>query len=500
MSENPDQWEEMLRAVLGNEAADRMIEQMRSQGIDPGAQMSEMMNPANFNQIVNQVRAMLGSSGDGPVNWKVGEQVARETIQRDHLDTLTAAEGDRARMCLQTANLWLDPATDIDPCMGPNQAWSRLDWLAHTLATFKRLTEPVGENVARAFTEVIREQMEYAPEEIRGLFGGDSSQMMAGILSSLLGMQYGAGLAELATISFGTADAGLPLVEGETAALVPANVAEFAKDLEAEPDEVILFAAVREQAAARLYSRISWLRPQLLDTVAAYAREIQIDTDSIEEQVREMGGFDPATMQELNLTAVFAPSLTPSQETTLARLEHLLSLAEGWISAVSARAVISQLPHAVALGEMFQRRSATSSPINQVFGPLVGLELKPRKVREAATFWRMALDRLGMEGRDRLWSHPDLLPTPEQLEKPETFFEEHTPSDVEAELDAFLEELLSGGSGSEAPHEPAFGQGPEGSSGADGESGSGESRSSSSGPDDSSSDNSNDDGAPRTHS
>ena len=55
MSENPDQWEEMLRAVLGNEAADRMIEQMRSQGIDPGAQMSEMMNPTNFNQIVNQV-------------------------------------------------------------------------------------------------------------------------------------------------------------------------------------------------------------------------------------------------------------------------------------------------------------------------------------------------------------------------------------------------------------------------------------------------------------
>ena len=85
MSENPDQWEEMLRAVLGNEAADRMIEQMRSQGIDPGAQMSEMMNPANFNQIVNQVRAMLGSSGDGPVNWKVGEQVAREKIGRAHV-------------------------------------------------------------------------------------------------------------------------------------------------------------------------------------------------------------------------------------------------------------------------------------------------------------------------------------------------------------------------------------------------------------------------------
>ena len=458
MSENPDQWEQMLRAVLGDEAAEQIIEQMRSQGIDPGAQMSQMMNPANFNQIVTQVRSMIGSSGEGPVNWKVGEQVARETIQRDHLDTLTAHEGDRARTSLQTANLWLDPATNIDPCMGPNQAWSRLDWLAHTLATFKRLTEPVGENVSRAFTTVIKEQLEYAPDELKGLLGGDTSQMMQGIISSVLGMQYGTGLAQLATNSFGTSDCGLPLVEGETAALVPANVAEFAKDLEVEQDEVILFAAVREQAAARLYSRISWLRPQVLDTVAAYAREIEIDTQSIEEQVREIG-FDPQSMQELNLTAVFSPSLTPSQESSLARLEHLLSLVEGWISAVSAQAVSSQLPHAVALGEMFQRRSATASPVNQVFGPLVGLELKPRRIREAATFWRMAHDRLGMEGRDHLWSHPDLLPTPENLDTPEKYFDEGAPSAVEAELDAFLAQLLDGTDPtSDVPREPAFGE------------------------------------------
>ncbi len=457
MSENPDQWEQMLRAVLGDEAAEQIIEQMRSQGIDPGPQMSQMMNPANFNQIVTQVRSMLGSSGDGPVNWKVGEQVARETIQREHMDTLTATEGDRARTSLQTANLWLDPATNIDPCMGPNQAWSRLDWLAHTLATFKRLTEPVGENVARAFTAVIKEQLEHSPEELKGLLGGDTSQMMQGIISSLLGMQYGTGLAQLATNSFGTSDCGLPLVEGETAALVPANVAEFAKDLEAEQDEVILFAAVREQAAARLYSRVSWLRPQVLDTVAAYAREIEIDTQSIEEQVREIG-FDPQAMQELNLTAVFSPSLTPSQQITLARLEHLLSLVEGWISAVSAQAVSAQLPHAVALGEMFQRRSATDSPVNQVFGPLVGLELKPRRIREATAFWRMAHARLGVEGRDRLWSHPDLLPTPENLDKPQEFFEESIPSAVEAELDAFLAQLLDGTDSSSAPREPAFGE------------------------------------------
>ncbi|MGO1590351.1 MAG: zinc-dependent metalloprotease [Ancrocorticia sp.] len=456
MSENPDQWEQMLRAVLGDEAAEQILGQMRSQGIDPGPQMQQMMNPANFNQVVSQVRAMLGSSGEGPINWKIAEQVARETIQRNHSDSLSSSEGDRARTSLQTANLWLDPATNVDPCGGPSQAWSRLDWLAHTLPTFRRLVEPVGANLSRAFVSTMVEQMEHAPDELKNIMGGNPEQMMESMIASVLGMQFGAGLAELATSSFGTSDAGLPLVEGETAALVPSNIAEFAADLDAEDDEVILFAAVREQAAARLYSRLPWLRRQVLDSVEAYAREIEIDTDSIEEQVRGMS-MNPEEMQNLDLGAVFAPSDTDAQEASLARLEHLLSLVEAWVSTVSAQAVAAQLPHAVPLDEMFSRRSATNSPVNLVFGQLVGLDLKPRKVREAAAFWRMALERLGVEGRDHLWSHPDLLPTADNLENPQSFFEESEPTDVEAELDAFLESLL-GGNDSEAPHEPAYGE------------------------------------------
>ena len=439
--ENPNQWEDMLRAVLGDEAAEQLLSEMRDRGIDPGAQINSMMDPANFNAVVAQVKSMLGSSGDGPVNWKVGEQMARETIARQHMDSLSAATGERARTALQTANLWLDPATTIDPCLGPNQAWTRLDWLAHSLSTFKRLTEPVGANVARAFTTAIAEQLEHAPEELKGLFGGDTAGTMHALIASLMGMQYGIGLSELAAVSFGTSDSGLPLVEGQTAALVPSNIADFADGLEADEDEVMLFVAVREQATARLYSRIPWLRPQVLDTVAAYARDIEIDTESIESQVREMG-LDPQNMQELNVSEVFSPEPTESQKATLARLEHILSLVEGWVTAVSRQAVAAQLPHAVALAEMFARRTATDSPVNRAFGPLVGLELRPRRIREATTFWQLALEKLGVEGRDALWSHPDLLPGPETLDRPESFFEERKPSSVEEELDAFLADLL----------------------------------------------------------
>lgn len=440
-----DQWEQMLRAVMGDEAADRLLEQMRAAGVEPSASSMQALGDMDFSLVMNQLRELLGSSGEGPVNWKIGERFARETIQREHFDTVTAEQGDRVREALSVASLWLDPAVQIDPCTGPNQAWSRLDWLAHSLPTFRRLTEPVAENVARAFLDAFLEQLEHVPEEIRSMLGGmDPEPMLRNLISSLMGIQYGHGLAELALVSFGTSDTGLPLVEGQTAALVPANVADFSDGLDTPDEEVRLFVAVREQAAARLYSRIPWLRARVLDSVSAYAREIEIDTDSIEEQVRE-SGFDPEKMQEFDLSKVFASEPTESQTAALAQLEHLLSLVEGWVSAVSLHVVNAQLPDAVALGEMFTRRSASSSPAQRTFGPLVGLEIRPRKLREAQRFWQLATDRVGVAERDRLWSHPDLLPTSEDLEKPEGFFEKSAPSAVEEELDAFLAQLLDEG-------------------------------------------------------
>lgn len=447
MSENelpqdPDQWMEMLRAVMGDETAERIIEQMRESGVNPAAALRGMEN-LDVTAVMNQVRSMLGSSGDGPVDWSIAEKAARYQIQNEHYDSLSSAEGERAREALSVASLWLDPAVDVDPCTGPNQAWSRLDWLAHSLPTFKRLTEPVAENVGRAFIHAILGQLGNIPEEFHSVLGdSESLPGMRNLISAVMGLQYGRGMAELSTVCFGTADAGLPLVEGHTAALVPSNVSDFAEGLDAPEEEVRMFVAIREQAVARLYSKVPWLRPRVLDAVAAYAREIQIDMSSMEEQVRETG-FDPQKLQEFDLSKVFSSKPTESQSAALAQLEHLLSLVEGWVSAVSLQVASAQLPHAVALGEMFGRRAAVSSPAQRVFGPLVGLHIRPRANREAQRFWEVAYAKLGAEGRDGLWKHPDLLPTSEAIEDPDAFFDSSGPSPAVAEeLDAFLAELL----------------------------------------------------------
>ncbi|KTF04407.1 MULTISPECIES: zinc-dependent metalloprotease [Trueperella] len=458
MGPGNDGWQDRLRAILGPEAADRLIEQIRNQGQDPDQFMSQMLNPANLALVTNQIQQMLGSSGEGPVNWKLAERVARETITNQHLDRLTADTADRTRASLRTASLWLDAATALDPTTGPNMALSRLDMLAHSLSTFRRLLEPVGSNVSRAFSEIFREQAEHIPPQMAGLFG-DPGGFVNKMIASVLGVQYGGALAELAAESFGSTDTGVPLMEGSSAVLVPTNVAGFAKDLEIPDEEVLLFAAVREAAAARLYTRVPWLRPRVIDTIAQIASGFEIDMETIEEQARgltEGMSFDPSSMPELDMSKVFVLDLSEEQEDSVARLQLLLSLVEGWVSEVTARAVAPHLPNAVALRELFTRRYATDNPAKHVWQAQLGIELTPRLQREAAAFWQQAEFRVGIDERDALWAHPDLLPTSAALDNPAAFFGPDVAS-VEAELDSFLEDLFNDENQGQAPHEPGFG-------------------------------------------
>jgi putative hydrolase len=115
---------------------------------------------------------------------------------------------------------------------------------------------------------------------------------------------------------------------------------------------------------------------------------------------------------------LFEPTSTPTQQAALARLETALALVEGWVDTVSAAAGSASLPSFSALQETMRRRRATGGPAERTFASLVGLELRPRRLREAATLWQTLGDRRGSDVRDAIWSHPDLLPGAEDLDDP----------------------------------------------------------------------------------
>src|SRR5262249_33554820 len=94
---------------------------------------------------------------------------------------------------------------------------------------------------------------------------------------------------------------------------------------------------------------------------------------------------------------------------------------EGWWRPGCAAAGRAGRPRAGALAEAVRRRRATGGPAEHTFATLVGLELRPRRSREAAAIWRSLTEARGVEGRDAVWAHPDLLPTPADFDDPDGF-------------------------------------------------------------------------------
>ena len=66
-------------------------------------------------------------------------------------------------------------------------------------------------------------------------------------------------------------------------------------------------------------------------------------------------------------------------------------------------------------------KRAEGGPAEQTFATLVGLSLRPRRLREAAALWEALRAARGADGRDAVWGHPDLLPSADDLSNPDGF-------------------------------------------------------------------------------
>ena len=135
---------------------------------------------------------------------------------------------------------------------------------------------------------------------------------------------------------------------------------------------------------------------------------------------------------------------SPGQDAALQRLEVTLALVEGWVDDVVGQATAERMPTTAKLQEAFRRRRAAGGPAEQTFASLVGLELRPRRLRDASTLWGSLRTRQGVEARDGVWMHPDLLPTAADLDDPLGFREGASAPDAlsDDEFDAELQKLL----------------------------------------------------------
>jgi putative hydrolase len=398
-----------------------------------------MGDPQQFADALRQFADMLSYRG-GPVNWDLAKNVARHAIAAAGDPSVLDAQRREVTEAVRLADLWLDEATAFPSGIRKIEAWSRSEWLEATFPVWAKLCDPIAakgvEAMSGMFTADPAQLGEDVPEEMRQALGalggaGGLGAMMRQLGGAMIGSQTGTAVGELAREVIGSADIGLPLGPEGTAALLPAGVAEFGRGLSVDAGEVRLFLALREAAHQRLFAHVPWLRAHLLGTVEQYASGISVDMARLQEAMPEIDITNPEALSEaLSGEGLFRPEDTPAQKAALARLETALALVEGWVATVVSAAARERLTHADALAEAVRRRRATGGPAERTFATLVGLELRPRRLREAAAIWQGLTEARGIDGRDALWAHPDLLPATDDLENPDTFVHGQTELDI----------------------------------------------------------------------
>ena len=464
-----------------NEAADgqnfeelrRLMEQLlqgggQGQSAEEAAKLAKAagipIDGATLSNLFSTLQGAMNNPSEG-IDWSVARRTAIEVASTGS----PSADAAPAQRAFPVAALWLDEATELGPTPDAPRTLARIEWVQQTMDTWIQLASPVAESITTALMGALNNQM---PEEFGDALKG-ATPMLRSVGGALFAVQLGNVIGKLSGEVVSAGDIGIPLFEGpgrEGGVLMPGGAAAFAEGLDQSLDTVVLYLAVRELAHARLFRHAKWLRLHLLTAITDYARGISIDTDRIQEFAVDLDPQNPEAIQDLIAGGALIPPKTEAQEAAHARLETMLALIEGWVDVVTADAA-KRIPGADAIGEMVRRRRATGGPAEHAFGALVGLELRPRRLREAAALWRLVSDRGGIAARDGLWAHPDLLPTLEELDHPARLLERLglAGETAEAPADEFDEALAKLLSGELPPHDP---NNPEGDSSAgDGESG-----------------------------
>ena len=419
---------------------DALLKKFSEMGIDSGA----LAGAKSFFESMQSGETTTDQSLIKVANLR---EIARKIITAKGDLPIGNLDQEKLNQSLLLANTWLDTEILFPASVMPSQsAWSKRDWLDESVTGWQQLIEPLALGMADALGNVITNASTSLPIEFMGSSEQSPAQQEAmklmlarilrGFMGTLIATQLGQGIGMLANSITGANDVAIPLLKSDSGShLIPQNINEWSEGLGIDQEQVAIYLSLREAAASRLFANSPWLQNYIKDLITAYGKGISIDVESITRQAEEAmasGEIDMNNPQAINLAlnaGLFTPQQTPAQELALTRLEMTLALIEGWIDHVISQVAADRMPAFNALIENSRRRRATNAPMQQLFANLLGLEVSPRKMREASVFWSEVKNLRGADGRDKCWEDAAFLPMPDDLSDVKAFLDSVTVPD-----------------------------------------------------------------------
>ncbi|HIY66423.1 MAG TPA: zinc-dependent metalloprotease [Candidatus Agrococcus pullicola] len=431
---------EMIQRMLGGEGELDLQSLANAAGMQGG-------NADAFAGLMQHLQSALSNPSE-EIDWSAGVKQAQRVVQQNP-GSVSAEDREATQQAAHLAALWLDEQTQLGT-VDRIEHLSRQQWAEATFPVWQEMSEPVAASIAKALTDAMSEM---TPESEADMVQG-AGRLLRSVGGTLFAVQLGQVVGQLAGEVLSGGDIGFPLLD-DRAAVITANLPQLTDGLEVPDDQTRIWLALRELAHARLFHHAKWLRLEVMSEVRSYAEGIHVDVRALDDLAMQVDPSNPEQIQELLRNGSLIPPRTREQEEALASLETTLALIEGWVDCVTQQAA-ARLPKQAAIAEAVRRRRATGGPAEKALSTLVGLEIRPRRLREASEFWQRITAEVGAEKRDSLWESFDLVPTAEDIDDPSRIIAQLKGESTDLdEIDIALRQLFDeeAGDAAEESHE-----------------------------------------------
>jgi coenzyme F420 biosynthesis associated uncharacterized protein len=200
--------------------------------------------------------------------------------------------------------------------------------------------------------------------------------------------------------------------------LVVPNLRAAARTFDAQEAELLEWVVFHEITHAVQFTGVAWLR----EHVAGMLRELLA---SVDVQVDASALLRLPKLQDVRAAwdAIKDGGLVhavagPERKAIIDRLQATMALIEGHAEHVMDAAGAAVLPSLPKLRQALERRRREKPPLVKLIERLLGLDLKLRQYVIGKRFCDAVVRDWGVEGLNRAWGAPDLLPTLDELDDP----------------------------------------------------------------------------------
>ena len=362
-------------------------------------------------------------SGQGPLNWDAAKQFALLAANGGGLLAGTGAStpgnvdpsvrikySELAGIArLHVADVMQLEVPSTEPSVATPEQWAQ-----QTLEAYRPLFTDLATSLGPSDT---------LPDEVAA---DPMAQMMAGLgkmmAPAMLGMSVGSMVGNLARRAFGVYD--LPIPRATPAlVLVPNTIDAFAEAWEIQLDEMRLWVLAHELAGLTLLS-IPHIADHLRSLVQRHVGAFRPDSSAIADKLTSLDieQSDPmAAMQqafgdpEVLLGAVRSPEQLALEPELDAAVAVTIGVIDWVVDAVAVRIIGG---NALQIAEAVRRRRADASPDDIFVERLLGIRLGSEQTARGKAFVQGVVDRAGEHGLAPLFSDPDAVPTPNEIEAP----------------------------------------------------------------------------------